>query len=68
METSIAGGNAYEIDPGICARVRDRGGLPFGQDSFSGAKRASRLAVGGCIERGLHRGGASARLANSFFS
>jgi hypothetical protein len=39
-----------------------------GQDSISGAERTSRLAAGGCDERGLHRGRASARATNSFFS
>ena len=39
MRTSIAGGNAYEVDSGICARLRYRSGLPLRQDSISGADR-----------------------------
>ncbi|HEY5255275.1 MAG TPA: hypothetical protein VIJ53_11520, partial [Acidobacteriaceae bacterium] len=42
--------------------------MSFGQDSVSGAECTSRLAVGGGDERGLHRGGASARAATSFIS
>lgn len=52
MRTSIAGENAYEVDSGICARVRDLSGLLFGQNSISGAERASRLAAGGAMSVG----------------
>jgi hypothetical protein len=66
-ENEHRGGTGYEVDSGICARVRYRSGLPFGQDSISGAKRASRLAAGVCNERGLHRDRARARATDSFF-
>lgn len=53
---------------GICAGVRYRGIMSFGQDSVSGTECASRIAAGGCDERRLHRGRASTGAAKSFFS
>jgi NADPH:quinone reductase len=42
--------------------------MSFGHDSISGTECASRVVAGGCDERGLHRGRASAGAAKSFFS